>query len=108
MQLLSDPNPEELFPGSGSQAGQEEASALLAETGWVDDEAAASGAGDGDGDGGGEAVKPKQAQVRLLQLAGWSGEEERGGGGAGAGPSRRGPKKDKWDTYDSLVRDAGY
>ena len=112
VQLLSDPNPEELFPGSGSQSGpdaraQEEASALLAETGWADDEAAGAGAGAGAGEGG-EGRGPKQAQVRLLQLAGWGGEEERGGAAAGAGPSRKGPKKDKWDTYDSLVRDAGY
>ena len=110
VQLLSDPNPEELFPGSGSQSGpdaraQEEASALLAETGWADDEAAGAGAGAGEG---GEGRGPKQAQVRLLQLAGCGGEEERGGAAAGAGPSRKGPKKDKWDTYDSLVRDAGY
>ena len=67
VQLLSDPDPAELFPGSGSGSGlseagpgpQEEASALLAETGWADDEAAAAVDGS----------NPGQAQVLLSSLS---------------------------------------
>ena len=65
VQLLSDPDPAELFPGSGSglseagPGGQEEASALLAETGWADDEAAAAVDGS----------NPGQAQVLLSSLS---------------------------------------
>ena len=90
---MSDPGDGDaaLFPSSEV----DEASSLLTETNWAEDSSASV-----------EGVVPaREARKALLALAGIeSTASEVVTGEVG----KKGTKKDKWDTYDSLVRDAGY
>ena len=95
VQLLSDPGDGDaaLFPSSEAV---NEASSLLTETNWAEDSSASV-----------EGVVPaREARKALLALAGIESSASEVVTGAEVG--KKGTKKDKWDTYDSLVRDAGY